>query len=381
MKKNLIFLLAALALSGLSACTSESRDEAGDTPVVSFTAFADTGTEVVQANMRTDAPEPELISVSGEFNLEFLQNGRNQVDTASIAYYTWEGQESRVYYKDLESGEVFTQMDVCGFSTETDFPKSVRSIWGNGDYVVMAYNLFSGAGMPETRLRVLDRAAGTCRDLLLTENAGQDQINMLFSGDLLIVYFTDSGSGLPLLRLVNLAAGSLVTSLNLTDNFVAAALRGEQLLLFGRDQSFETFNTGSLTFGDMGNTPGFPILSQGLFRTRFSGDLVLVSYIYQQPSLFFSQPALYDLTTGSYAAGGEPFLPLLQARIERETGNRFLFGNFDADPDSGLILIAYVQGDGSPQGGVVLTDFEANPLQIIPLPIVPEQIVLRDIIR
>ena len=184
-----------------------------------------------------------------------------------------------------------------------------------------------------------------------------------------------------MLTLIDLEDGAVVTNLDLTGNFLAATLRGEELLLFGRDETYEVFLTGSQTFTSGGNTPDIPLLSPGLFQTRFSGEVLLLSLIYQQPSLFFSQPALYDLGGGNFSSGGTPFLPVLQERIELETGNRVLFGNFDADPSTGLVVITYVIGDGSPEGGVVLTDFSGKPLQIIPLPIVPERLVIREIIQ
>ena len=60
-------------------------------------------------------------------------------------------------------------------------------------------------------------------------------------------------------------------------------------------------------------------------------------------------------------------------------GTRFLFGNYDADPETGLIALAYAQDDGSAFGGVVLTNFTGTPIRVIPLPFVPERVVIRSV--
>ncbi|GEM_PF-7031103 len=381
MKKTVVAILLPLALFVFPGCSTDAPSSESPVPVVAFTAFANTGEEIVQLDMRTDEDQPVLVSVSGEFNLQFLQDARNQIDTASIAYYTWDNRQSRVYYKDLETGDVFAESDICGFSGETGNDQSIRTVWGNRDYVVAAYSRFPAGSPEEARLRIFNRNTAECRDLRLTQTAISGQINMLFREGMLIAYYTNADTDLPVLTLIDLEDGAVVTNLDLTGNFLAATLRGEELLLFGRDETYEVFLTGSQTFTSGGNTPDIPLLSPGLFQTRFSGEVLLLSLIYQQPSLFFSQPALYDLGGGNFSSGGTPFLPVLQERIELETGNRVLFGNFDADPSTGLVVITYVIGDGSPEGGVVLTDFSGKPLQIIPLPIVPERLVIREIIQ
>jgi len=82
-----------------------------------------------------------------------------------------------------------------------------------------------------------------------------------------------------------------------------------------------------------------------MFNSRFSGNRLLVRYVYQQPSLFFAQPAVYDFDQSTLTEGSEPFLPELQERIERETGDRALFGNFAVDLNTGVIaLIPHVDG-------------------------------------
>lgn len=381
MKKTVAASLLMLALFVFPGCSTDAPGAESPVPVVSFTAFANTGDDIVQLDMRTDEDQPVLVSLSGEFDLQFLQDARNQIDTASIAYYTWDERQSRAYFKDLETGQVFTESDVCGFSGELAAEQAIRTIWGNREYVVLAYSRFPDAAPEEARLRIYNRSTAQCQDLRLTETAIVGRINMLFRGGLLLVYFTNADTDLPVITLIDPDAGAVVTNLDLTGNFLSATLRGEELLLFGRDKTYEVFLTGSQTFTGGGNTPDIPLLSPGLFQTRFTGDIMLLSLIYQQPSLFFSQPALYDLGGGTFSSGGAPFLPVLQERIEIETGNRVLFGNFDADPSTGLVVITYVNGDGSPEGGVVLTDFSGKPLQIIPLPIVPERLVLREIIR
>lgn len=381
MKKSIAAILMTLALFVFPGCTTDAPGPESPVPVVAFTAFANTGDEILQLDMRTDEEAPAIVSISGEFNLQFLQDARNQIDTASIAYYTWNERQSRAYFKDLETGQVFTESDLCGFARETGTEQAIRTIWGNREYVVVAYSRFPAGSPEEARLRIYNRSTAQCLDLLLTETAIVGRINMLFREGLLLVYFTNADTDLPVITLIDPEGGAVLTNLDLTGNFLSATLRGEELLLFGRDETYEVFLTGSQTFAAGGNTPDIPLLSPGLFQTRFTGDIMLLSLIYQQPSLFFSQPALYDLAGGTFSSGGTPFLPVLQERMEIETGNRVLFGNFDADPATGLVVVTYVVGDGSPEGGVVLTDFTGKPLQIIPLPLVPERLVIREIIR
>ena len=90
MKKTVVAILLPLALFVFPGCSTDAPSSESPVPVVAFTAFANTGEEIVQLDMRTDEDQPVLVSVSGEFNLQFLQDARNQIDTASIAYYTWD---------------------------------------------------------------------------------------------------------------------------------------------------------------------------------------------------------------------------------------------------------------------------------------------------
>lgn len=382
---NTIFL-RVLPLIGCCLILSCSKDEPEterppESVELEITGLANDGIDFLELNVQTDQEEIAISNLSATLLPSFLANGRQEFTKDHVAFYTWEEQLSRIYLKDLESGMLFTEIDLCDFSTENDFPKAIRSVAGNTTYAVLVYAQFPPGKPPEIRLRIFSRSTGTCKDLLL-EDAGQGGVaDLLFQDDLLVIFYRSALNDLPVLRLVDLPSATPITSLNLTENFQAATLDGNRLILFGKDNSFESFDIGTRTFGVSGEIPEFPVLQAGLFGTKFSGDRVLVSYIYQQPSLFFSQPALYNLEGGFFELGGEAYLPRLQNQIEAETGDRFLFGTFDADPDSETIAIIYVKGDGTPQGGIVIADFEGNLKKIIPTPLVPEQVVIRDVRR
>lgn len=382
MKKTYAFLLALVSCAFWYGCTSDDNQEVSETvPVVRFTAFSNTGEDIVQMNGRTDREEPEVIGLSEEFNLEFFEEASQQIDSESIAYYTWEVQDSRAYYKDLETGSIFFAEDLCGFRLENEFPKIIRAMGGNREFVILIYAGLPLFAAPETRIRIFRKSNGQCEDLLLPEAGQNGIIDFLLNDHILAVAFESDFTEDASLTLIDLETANLLTTLPLDDNFKSASFREQDLLFFQQDQTYKSFNTATLAFTTEGATPGLPVLSPGFFSTRYSGDQVAVRYIYQQPSLFFAQPAVYDLASGNLVNGGEPFLPLLQNRIEQEVGDRVIFGNFDMDLDSGLILISYVKGDGTPNGGLILTDFDATPLQILPLPFVPERLILREIIR
>ena len=65
--------------------------------------------------------------------------------------------------------------------------------------------------------------------------------------------------------------------------------------------------------------------------------------------------------------------------MERETGDRVLFGKFALDLSSGTMALIYVRGNGEAEGGVVLTNFKREWLEVIPLPFVPEQVEIREV--
>ena len=381
MKKNYPFLLVGVLCALWYGCTSDTEEVPEPVPVLRFTAFSNTGDDIVQTNASTDGEDPVVIGLSEEFNLEFFEEATQEIDLESIAYYTWEFQESRAYYKDLETGTIFFAENLCDFRLENEFPKVIRSMGGNRDFIVLIYVQLPLFAAPETRIRIFRKSSGSCEDLLLPEAGQNGIIDFLLNDRMMAVAFESDFTQETSMALIDLENASLLTTLPLDDNFKSASFRQQDLLFFQQDETYKTFNTATLTYTDERATPGFPVRSPGFFSTRYSGDQMAVRYIYQQPSLFFAQPAVYDLGSGNLIEGGEPFLPLLQNRIEQETGNRVLFGNFDMDLDSGLILISYVKGDGSPEGGVVLTNFDAIPLQILPLPFVPERLIIREIIR
>lgn len=381
MKTTVSFLLSGMALALMLACSSDEADapQGESNVVLDIAAFANTGNDIVQIDLRTDAPEPIITSLTETFDLRFLENTRSQFDTESAAYYTWQNQESLVYYKDLSSGLIFTESDLCGFSSESDQPKFIRGIWGNAEFVAMAYAAVPDGEAPQTRIRIFSRSDETCRDLEVPDAGIAGIRQMLLRGDFLLVLYQAAETGLPVIRVLELSTGDTLTQLDLDGDFLAATLRDTDLLVFGENQTFSSLGLENLTFRPEVRIPDFPRIASGLFQTRFSGDQILVPFIYQQPSLFFSQPAVYDLQSGAFTAGGQAFLPALQNRIEADTGDRFLFGNFDADPDSGRVVISYVKGDGSTEGGLVVCDFQGKPFQILPLPVVPERVVIRSV--
>ncbi|MDG1572182.1 hypothetical protein OZ410_07625 [Robiginitalea sp. M366] len=373
-----------LVLAALT-CFTCSREEAipseAAPPMVRFTALAGATGPQIQMDRNRSSDPPLIQNLSEEMGLSFFQFARREVFENTLAYYTWEGQKSRAYLKDLNSGNITAIEDLCGFASETDTPKEIRGLYGGLEYLVLPYTAFPQGSTPETRLRIHHPASGSCTDLLLAEAGPQGVLDALIQQDLLILYYRRAGTDEPVLALVDLPTASVLTQVNPGPEWTSACLRDSELLMFRTDGTYLAFHTGLLQFGESGPIPNFPAQAEGLFRTRFSGEDLLVSYIYQQPSLFFAQPAIYNLKAGAFAAGGEPYLPLLQARMEQQTGSRPLFGQFDADLETGLIAIAYVKGDGTPEGGVVITDFEGSVLDIVSLPLVPDAVYIREVER
>ena len=381
MKKKLALLLWGIGLALLGSCTSDTMDprEEESSVILELSTFTNTGSDFVLMNLSTEETDPVAISLRETFDLEFFENARFQFDPETLAFYTWENQRSRVYYNDLTNGTPSTEIDICGFESESDVPKFIQGIWGSNSYWVMAYAESPNGVDLVQRIRISDRSGGPCRDLTIEDTNLRGIRDMQLQGDLLLLLYEELGTDLPVIRLVDPAQGTNIITLNLDEDFQAATLNESELLLFGSDQTVQTFAIQSLTFTTESSLPDFPLLRPGLFKTRFSGDNILVSVDYQQPSLFFAQPSVYNLRAGGFSAGGEDFLPILQSQIEADTGDRFLFGVFDADPESGRIAIAYIKGDGSPEGGLVISDFDGNPLQIIPLPFLPDDVVIRSV--
>ena len=322
---------------------------------------------------------PVLISLTGELGLADLPFYRRDITNSSVAYYFWQDQNSAAYYKDLETADLFSVTDICGFSAEIDTETAIRRVSGNSTYVVMAYASFPDGTDPLFSLRILERSTGGCRDLPVTDVNASGIENYSIQGELMALYYLQAGTGTPLIALVDLGSGSVVETLIVDDNFQAATFRGTDLWIFNRDATYLVYNTQSGNFTQSGNAPGLPAQGPGMFESRFEGNRILVQYIYQQPSLFFAQPALYDFDRGVITQGGDPFLPELQRRMELETGERVLFGKFAVDLPTGTIALVYVRGNGAAEGGVVLTNFNLEWLEVIPLPYVPEQIEIREI--
>ncbi|MFZ9002750.1 MAG: hypothetical protein ACO20F_10735 [Robiginitalea sp.] len=368
-----------LAICLLVGCSGEETDPAPLAPEVFFTAFANSGSEEVQMDVTSGEEIPVLISLTGELGLADLPFYRRDITNSSVAYYFWQDQNSAAYYKDLETADLFSVTDICGFSAEIDTETAIRRVSGNSTYVVMAYASFPDGTDPLFSLRILERSTGECRDLPVTDVNASGIENYSIQGELMALYYLQAGTGTPLIALVDLGSGSVMETLIVDDNFQAATFRGTDLWIFNRDATYLVYNTQSGNFTQSGNAPGLPAQGPGMFESRFEGNRMLVQYIYQQPSLFFAQPAVYDFDRGVITQGGDPFLPELQQRVELETGERVLFGKFAVDLPTGTIALVYVRGNGAAEGGVVLTNFNLEWLEVIPLPYVPEQIEIREI--
>ena len=369
-------LLVFLVLAG---CSEDEPEPAPLIPEVNFTAFGNTGFEEIQMDVNSMEETPRITSLSEELGLVDLPFFRRDVDNASVGYYFWQDQRSSARYKDLDSEALSLVDDVCDFSTENIPERVIRRVSGNESYVVMPYAVFPEGSPPEFALRILEKATGQCRDLQVTGIQASGIENYSIEGNLLALYYLEAGSGNPLITLIDLSTGTIEETLILQENFQAATFRGTELWIFNQDDSYLIYNTLSGNFIRNGTAPGLPAQGPGMFDSRFTGNRLQVRYIYQQPSLFFAQPAVYDFDQGALTEGSEPYLPELQARIEQETGDRVLFGNFASDLTTGKIALIYVRWNGAAEGVVVLTNFGLYWQQIIPLPYVPEEIEIRDV--
>jgi hypothetical protein len=56
-----------------------------------------------------------------------------------------------------------------------------------------------------------------------------------------------------------------------------------------------------------------------------------------------------------------------------------LFGNYGVDLPTGIIALSYVRGNGTAEGGVVLTNFGQDWFELLELPFLPEEIEIRDV--
>ncbi len=371
--------LAILLLLLTGSCSRDDPDPAPLQREVFLSAFSNTGSEEIQIDLRNDGSTPLLISLTDELGLQDLPFFLRDVDNASVGYYFWQDQQSRVRYKDLDSGDIFTVDNLCGFSGENQADRTIRRVSGNESYVVMPYVVFSDQEPPAFSLRILEKATGVCRDLAVPDINDSGVESYSLQGGTLALYYLETGTNAPLISLIDLTSGTIAETLILEANFQAATFRGPELWIFNQDDSYQVYNTQSGAVVRTGTAPGLPAPGPGLFESRFDGNRMLVRFIYQQPSLFFAQPAVYDFDQGAIVQGAEPFLPELQERVERETGDRVLFGNYGVDLPTGTIAIVYVRGDGSPEGGIVLTNFQREWLQVLPLPYVPERIEVREV--
>ena len=359
------------------SCSKDSQDPVPQAPEVSVIAFGNTGSEEIQMNVTSGAGDPLLISLTEELGLRDLPFYLRDISNTSVGYYFWQDQQSRVRYKDLLSGDLFFADDICDFGQENLPQRAIRRVSGNEGFVVMPYAVFTDGEAPRYSLRILNKQTGACLDLQVPEVNSNGIESYSIQGRLLALYYLQAGTDTPLITLVDLESATTEETLILDDTFQAATFKGTDLWIFNNDATFLVYNTQSGNFSRSGSSPGMPAQGPGMFNSRFDGNRMLVNYIYQQPSLFFAQPAVYDFDLGILSHGAEPFLPELQERVERETGDRVLFGKFAVDLPSGTIAIIYVRGNGAAEGGVVLTNFEREWLEVIPLPYVPEQVEIR----
>lgn len=368
-----------LALCIMAGCSEDDSEPAPVMPEITVSAFGNTGFEEIQMDIISNGGAPRIISLTEELGLQDVPFFRRDITNTSVAYYFWQDQQSKAFFKDLDSGISFMAENICGFSNEDLVPKSIRRISGNDTYLVMLYALFPNEGDPGFALRILNKATGQCQDLQIPEINTSGIVNYSVEGNLLGVYYLQAETNTPLISLVNLQSATLEETLILDDSFLAATFRGTELWIFNKDNSYLIYNTQSGNFTQSGVCPGLPVLGSGMIDSRFDGDRLLVRYIYQQPSLFFSQPAVYDFRQGKLTEGGNPFLLELQERVFLETGDQVLFGNYGLDLKTGVMAIIYIRGNGLAEGGLVLTNFDLEWLEVLPLPYVPEQLEIRSV--
>ena len=374
-----VLILVIITFGLILGCSKDETEPLPGFPEVQVTAFGNTGSEEIQLEVGSDGGDPTIISLSDELGLQDLPFFRRAITNASVAYYFWQDQRSAAYYKDLDSGEIFSSDDICNFSSEDDVSKSILRVSGNDRFVVMAYAEYPEGAAPRFSLRILEKATGACRDLVVPEVNTSGIENYSLEGGLMALYYLEEGTGSPLITLIDLESGTIGETLILDPDFQAATFRGAELWVFNKDDTYVVYNVRTGNFTLSGTAPGLPAQGPGLFPSRFDGNRLLVNNIYQQPSLFFAQPALYDFDLGGLSEGADPFLPELQERVQLETGDRVLFGKFAVDLPTGTLALVYVRGNGAAEGGVVLTNFSREWLRVIPLPYVPEELEIRQV--
>ncbi len=363
-------------LFGMFSCGSDDvvvdTDTTLDPSLPNITAFAEVNSEILEVTLLNDQQrirESNLTQTTGLTNdfVRLLQN-------AGLAtFFTISGNDFEVHQLDILSGETLQFGGLCQLDAEEGLnePFASRSSIGFFTFEANPQN----DAKPLNNLRISNQETQECSKTLIDagELFGARAVRVV--NNELLANFSTEENQFALVK-IDLNTSEVVRRIEFTNPFRVVVNEGVMFIFFEDNtyQSYAQSDFGFLSAGSMGPIQFFE--GYGFIDKQVVDAKLLVDVSYIQPSSIESGPGIYDLETNELLKGGDFFLLDVTTKIEQEIGEGSVrITRYLADIETELVICSYERVDGSGEGGIVYTNFEAELLSHVPTTIAPEFLI------
>lgn len=286
-------------------------------------------------------------------------NSRNDL----LTWYNRNGNHLEIWQKNAVSGASQYFETVCNFPGE--FPVMVA----NSESRLFIGTQFVDAAGTHSRIRIFD--GSSC----ITQTFLNFRIRNVFElqNEVLIYCTNNAEDNVQKIVKMDLQSGAVVDELPLA-NSSKIAVDGNVMHVFSFNSNYNTYQVDSFNFITNATFDlNYDDIPAGFVETEFDNNLMYIKVSYAQPSVIANGPALVDLVSGDIET---PYY-LLFSMVSNLNKESDLFfeptGTYDIDINRRLVVAGYTDGTNH---GVVLSNFNAEILEVIPLEHFPLEVYL-----
>ncbi len=365
MKK--IFVLLTLLFFACSDDDGNAPIEEMEPPTlnISVISSASTNNGMFELDIQTNGGEISTYNLSELINVP-LDANRAYTRNIWATWYKRTGDVMEVWQRNLENSSSAEIGSLCTLTGE--FPLFVDNSLDR----LFVVTQFQTSQETSSRVHIFN-GSGAC----IVQTIDGFRIRTVFEyGDTLLVYCnSNSVNNVQKIVKIDMATGDVVDELSLPQS-AKIAVQDNILHVFFINEDYNTYNADNFNFISNATIQfNYDEIQFGFINTEFEGNTLYTKVTYAQPGLIPNGPALFDFITGEIVT---PYNLLYDINNNLNLVSESFYnptGTYDVDLVKDIVVVGYT--DGATDHGIVVSNFDAEILEIIPLDYFPTEITIR----
>ncbi|NND63089.1 MAG: hypothetical protein HKN48_07820 [Flavobacteriaceae bacterium] len=364
MKK--IFLLLTLVLLACSDDDGNAPFEETNPPTLSISVISSTSSNngIIEMDIQTNGGTITTYNLTQTIGVPLTATPTYSKNNQATWYESSFGQVD-VWQKNLESGNSTELTSVCDVTGE--FPLMVDN---------SVYNVFIGTRYQDNdgihgRMRIFNGSA------CILETLTDFRIRSIFELDNEVLIYCTSNAANNVQKVVKmkLETAEVVDELVLS-NSAKIAVDGDTMHVFFVNADYNTYSVSNFNFISNSSLQlNYDDVPFGFINSEFVENTMYTRVTYAQPGLIPNGPALLDLQSGELIT---PYNLLYDINNNLNAISTSFYdptGTYDVNVASNIVVVGYF--NGANEFGIVVSNFNAEIFEVIPLDYFPSEIFIR----